>query len=461
MVKTASPNVSPDAAVRLAAERPAVLQHQHRRRAARSLGTGLPVEHGRHARAGTSRPPGPAARIPAYGVLRLRLASAAGSTVHGAAGSTRVRFAGAPGAGSWPCSARPAMRAGVRDIRSAMPSQPSSSSSVVTTMDSAVSSPSMPGRAYPHSHSLSCTACGAWSVATTSMTPSTSAGPQRGHVGVGAQRRVHLEHRVVALGARSSVSSRWCGVTSAVTRMPRRLAQRRISTLPAVETWQTCSRAPTCSASSTSRAMIASSATAGQPGRPSRAETIALVHLRALGQPGLLGVLGDHPVERLHVLQRPPHQPRIGDAVAVVGEDPHPRRRVGHRAELGQALAGQPDRDRADRLHVDQAGLAAQPPDLLDHAGGVGHRRGVRHRADRGVAAQRRRPRAGLDRLGVLPARLAQVGVQVDQAGQRDQSVGVDDLGALGGGADRADRGDHAVAQQQVGRRRRRAPARP
>ena len=34
------------------------------------------------------------------------------------------------------------------------------------------------------------------------------------------------------------------------------------------------------------------------------------------------------------------------------------------------------------------------------------------------------------DGLGVLAARLAQVGVQVDEAGQRDQAVGVDDLGA-------------------------------
>ncbi len=33
----------------------------------------------------------------------------------------------------------------------------------------------MPGRAYAHSHSLSSTACGAWSVAMMSITPSASA----------------------------------------------------------------------------------------------------------------------------------------------------------------------------------------------------------------------------------------------------------------------------------------------
>jgi uncharacterized Zn-binding protein involved in type VI secretion len=44
----------------------------------------------------------------------------------------------------------------------------------------------------------------------------------------------------------------------------------------------------------------------------------------------------------------------------------------------------------------------------------------------RGEAAERGRPGAGLDGLGVLAARLAQVGVQVDEAGQRDQAGGVD-----------------------------------
>ncbi len=45
------------------------------------------------------------------------------------------------------------------------------------------------------------------------------------------------------------------------------------------------------------------------------------------------------------------------------------------------------------------------------------------------------------------------MGVQVDQAGQRDQSVGVDDLGTLRAQAG-ADLGDGAVLEQQVGRRR-------
>src|SRR5262249_18535501 len=54
--------------------------------------------------------------------------------------------------------------------------------------------------------------------------------------------------------------------------------------------------------------------------------------------------------------------------------------------------------------------------------------------------------RAGLHRLGVLPPRLAQVGVQVDQAGQGDKPVRVDHLGT-----GRAALGDDAVVHQQIG----------
>ena len=244
-------------------------------------------------------------------------------------------------------------------------------------------------------------------------------------VGVGAQRRVDLEDRVVGRGelvGQEQVVRRDLGGDVE----PRAFAQRMISTEPAVETWQTCSREPTCSASRTSRAMIASSATAGQPRRPRTPRQRALVHLRVLGEARLLRVLGDHAVERLHVLQGAPHHHRVVHALAVVGEDPHPRGGVGHGAELGELLPPEPDRDGADGLDVAVAGLAPEPPDLLDDAGGVGDGVGVGHRVDGGEAAERGRAGAGLDGLGVLAAGLAQVRVQVDEAGQRDQAVGVD-----------------------------------
>ena len=80
----------------------------------------------------------------------------------------------------------------------------------------------------------------------------------------------------------------------------------------------------------------------GPAGQPEPRGDLALVELRALGQPRLLGVLGDDPVECLDVLQGPPHQQRVGDAEAVVGEDADPGSGVGHGAELGQLLAGSP-----------------------------------------------------------------------------------------------------------------------
>src|SRR5690606_17169207 len=102
-------------AVRQAPERPPVLQHQDgagprvgpgHRWAFPSSTVGSP-----RSKVATTRP---GSAICAYGVLRLRLANSPGATVHRAAGSTRVRFAGTPGAGSWPWSASPATRAGVR-----------------------------------------------------------------------------------------------------------------------------------------------------------------------------------------------------------------------------------------------------------------------------------------------------------------------------------------------------------
>ncbi len=110
-------------------------------------------------------------------------------------------------------------------------------------------------------------------------------------------------------------------MTSAVTFEPLDLAQRTISTEPAVDRWQMWTREPTCAASSTSRAMIDSSATAGQPPEAELGRDDALVHLGALGQPRLLGVLGDDAVEGLHVLQGAAHDHGVVDALAVVGED--------------------------------------------------------------------------------------------------------------------------------------------
>ncbi len=160
-------------------------------------------------------------------------------------------------------------------------------------------------------------------------------------------------------------------------------------------------------------------------------------------------MLGDDAVERLHVLQGAAHDHRVVDALAVVGEDLHSGGRIVHGAELGELLALQADGDGADGLHVAVAGLLAEPPDLLDDTGGVGDREGVGHGVHGGEAADRRGLGAGQDGLGVLAAGLAQVGVEVDEAGQQDLARRLDH-GGVAGFEPGADRGDGLAVDEDV-----------
>src|SRR6185312_9603972 len=136
------------------------------------------------------------------------------------------------------------------------------------------------------------------------------------------------------------------------------------------------------------------------------------------------------------------------------GEDADASAGVGHGPEFGEPFAGQPDGDGPDGTHVDPAAALAQVVDLLDDAGGVGDRGGVGHGVHGGEPAAGGGPGAGLDGFGVLASGFAQVGVQIDHAGQGDEPGGVDDLGGRGrrmGGRLLAGGGDHPAVEQQVG----------
>ena len=205
-------------------------------------------------------------------------------------------------------------------------------------------------------------------------------------------------------------------MTSAVTSTPRALAARTTSTEPRVDRWQTCSREPTCWASRQSRAMTASSATLGQPARPSRAETSPSFIWAPSVRRGSCACWAITPSKALTYSSAR----RISSgSLTQTPSSLKTRTRAAESAIAPSSASCSPaqaDGDGPDRVHVAVAGVAAEPVHLLDHAGEVGDRVGVRHRVHRGEPAQRGGPGAGLDRLGVLAARLAQVGVQVDQA---------------------------------------------
>ena len=111
-----------------------------------------------------------------------------------------------------------------------------------------------------------------------------------------------------------------------------------------------------------------------------------------------------------------------------------------------------PDRDRRRGQHLAQPGAGGLLADEVDHLHAVLRRVGVGHRHDRGEAAERGRPAAGLDRLGLLLAGLAQMGVQVDEAGADDAARGVDHLVAVLRREIGADLGDPAVGDAHVAR---------
>ena len=95
---------------------------------------------------------------------------------------------------------------------------------------------------------------------------------------------------------------------------------------------------------------------------------------------------------------------------------------VGQLAQRGEGGAGPAHRDGARHGDVGQR-APAEGEHLGRHPRRVDRRLGVGHGHDRGEAAERRGAGAGLDRLGLLAAGLAQVGVQVDEA-RADEAAG-------------------------------------
>ena len=185
-----------------------------------------------------------------------------------------------------------------------------------------------------------------------------------------------------------------------------------------------------------------------EPARP-----LAFVHGSAGGELVHLAVLGQHHpaasgemVEAGRVLEGPPHHLGVLHAGAVIGEDPHSEpHHLGHGRQVAAPAA---NRDSGRGVHV-AASCGAEVLHLAHHRRAVDGRIGVGHGHHGGEPAQGGAPGAGLDGLGVLPAGLAEMDVQIDEARRNHAPGGVERAVAVQPrGVDR----DHpAVADQHVG----------
>ena len=163
-------------------------------------------------------------------------------------------------------------------------------------------------------------------------------------------------------------------------------------------------------------------------------------------------MLGDDHVEHLGILQGPQHDGRVLHAVAVVGEPAGPR--FGHHPHLGQLDPLAFLRDRAHDVDMGLTGLAALAVHVLDVGLALDGGIRVRHADDRREAGRHGRRGTAGDRLLFFVARVAEMDVNIDQAGRDQLARGVDDPrnGLLNGSIEVADLGHLAVGDQNVAR---------
>ena len=156
----------------------------------------------------------------------------------------------------------------------------------------------------------------------------------------------------------------------------------------------------------------------------------ALVHHAVLEQVGVLTVLRHRDPERARILERTPHDLGGDDRVPIIA-DRHGAG-VHHLTELRELLALLPQRGGPDGVDAGRAGVRPLLHDEPDGRLVVGHRVGVGHRAHRCEATRRSRPGSRRHRLRILAPRLAQMDVDVHEAGRHDLALAVDDLRPVG-----------------------------
>ena len=318
-------------------------------------------------------------------------------------------------------------------------------STAASRTPSAVSRPLIPLAARPNSTALSTSVCGAWSVAIASTVPSRSAARQAAASSGGPERRVHPQGTRVRRRDERLVRPRVAaGLPRPATRpgdplvgqrevMGRDVAgDRQAGRLGAADEIQRRARRQVREVEPSARHIaehvLEDREVTGDGRRFGRDRPAAqtedrrdetVVRLGALGQARFLGVVDDRQPERARVGQRRPQDRRGPDRRPVVGEPDDAG--IGQLAERRQPLPCPPDRHRAVRQQLDRRarrdGRGSHP---CQHTRLVQARRRVGHRADRREPAMGGRGQPGRHRLGVLVAGLAQVGVEVDEAGRDD-----------------------------------------
>ena len=323
-------------------------------------------------------------------------------------------------------------------------------STAARTRPSAVSMPLIPFAASPNSTALSTSVCGAWSVAIASAVPSRSAARQASGVRRRAQRRVHPQRRREGRGRRAPRRA----TGRRPRRPPRRPAPRagdplvgerevmrrhvagdrqarrpspagRGRATAAVETWVRCSRAPGTSRHDVGRGSRGRArpppprprpASRAARGRSRRSPSFASAPSVCVG---VLGMVDDRQPERARVGQRVAQDRGRPDRRPVVART----RPTPASASSPSAASVSPARPAVTAPYASSStgdpDATRRPPGSRQHAGLVERRRRVRHRADGREPAVRRRGQPGRDGLGILVARLAQVGVQIDEARAR------------------------------------------
>jgi len=152
----------------------------------------------------------------------------------------------------------------------------------------------------------------------------------------------------------------------------------------------------------------------GPTGQSEVAAAVTLVHNRSVGELLYFAVLRHRDAQPLRVLECSTHEQRVLDAVSVVGEEPDPDLR--QLSEGCQLVSCSTNCDRSGRVNVAQSGELSLTADEVDNAHAILSRVGVGHCYDCRIPAKRSSPRASLDRLCFLLARLTQVCMQVDEA---------------------------------------------